>query len=195
MTPKQAENIALKIKKIKAALATDKRRWGGFYDDSAGLRYAPPALYLKLADYKGGLAYFRWFAKNFPNDIGFPGFLFEWTVVLFKNNKLDEAIQKAFETYRRNSFVFEKFFGKPFEIDKNSEWIQIHSPEYADKYFSYSHNQTELKDFAEWLYELCQSERFRKVAENFKDLSDRLIAEEDNNLREEIREKLEKLKI
>ena len=38
MTEKQAEKLQLKIKKIKAELAADKRRWGGFYDDSRGLR-------------------------------------------------------------------------------------------------------------------------------------------------------------
>ena len=42
MTSKQIERIKKKITKIKQALAADKRRWGGFYDDSQGLRYLPP---------------------------------------------------------------------------------------------------------------------------------------------------------
>lgn len=33
MTPKQADRIRNKIKKIKAALAADKKRWGGYYHD------------------------------------------------------------------------------------------------------------------------------------------------------------------
>lgn len=71
MTEKQAEKLQLKIKKIKAELAADKRRWGGFYDDSRGLRYLPPELYVKLQDWHGGLRYLKWFEKNFPDDIGF----------------------------------------------------------------------------------------------------------------------------
>jgi len=44
MTPKQEERTRSKIKMIKAELAADKKRWGGYYDDSRGLRYLPPAL-------------------------------------------------------------------------------------------------------------------------------------------------------
>ena len=94
MTEKQAEKIQLKIKKIEAELAADKRRWGGFYDDSRGVRYLPTELYVKLQDWNGGLRYMRWFEKNFPDDIGFPDFLFEWTIILFKKGKLKEAEKK-----------------------------------------------------------------------------------------------------
>ena len=57
MTEKQQERIRTKIKNIKLALADDKKRWGGEYDDSRGLRYAPPLLYIQLADFSGGLRY------------------------------------------------------------------------------------------------------------------------------------------
>ena len=39
MTAKQEEKIKNKIKKIKVALAEDKKRWGGYYHDGQGLRY------------------------------------------------------------------------------------------------------------------------------------------------------------
>jgi hypothetical protein len=60
MTPKQMEKIQNKIAKIKRALAADKRQWG-CYDDSRGLRYLTPALYLKLKDSGGAMRYFNWF--------------------------------------------------------------------------------------------------------------------------------------
>ncbi len=69
MTPKQAQRLIIKIADINRALATEKRKFGG-YDDSRGLRYLPTRYYIQLADYKGGLAYTRWFAKTFPDDIG-----------------------------------------------------------------------------------------------------------------------------
>ena len=64
MTPKQIERIQNKIVKIKRALAADKRRWGGYYDDSRGLRYLAPEQYIKIRDYKGALRYFNWFNKT-----------------------------------------------------------------------------------------------------------------------------------
>jgi hypothetical protein len=103
MTPKQAERIKTKIKRIKAELAADKKRWGGYYDDSRGLRYMPPRFYIQLGDYTGGLRYMNWFKKNFPNDSGFPVFLFEWTIILFKTGRLKEIAHKVFETFRRNT--------------------------------------------------------------------------------------------
>ena len=75
MTEKQADKIRLKIKKIKAELVTDKKRNGGFFDDSRGLRYLPLSYFIKLEDYAGGLKYLNWFFKNFPDDSGFPDFL------------------------------------------------------------------------------------------------------------------------
>ena len=61
MTPKQAEKLRDKILKIKRALSADKRRWGGVYDDSRGLRYLHPEIFLRLQDYTGALKYFKWF--------------------------------------------------------------------------------------------------------------------------------------
>ena len=98
MTPKQIERIQIKIATIKRALAADKRQWG-CYDDSRGLRYLPPALYLKLQDYKGAMRYFNWFHKIFDDDAGYPMFLFEWTITLFKNGKRKEAEKMALKTF------------------------------------------------------------------------------------------------
>ena len=99
MTPKQAERIKNKIKKIKTALAADKKRWGGFYDDSRGLRYIPPQLYIELNDFTGGLRYLNWFNKNFPDDSGYPDFLFEWTIVLFKTGRLKMPRKKHLKPF------------------------------------------------------------------------------------------------
>ncbi|MBK8875390.1 MAG: hypothetical protein IPN13_16320 [Bacteroidetes bacterium] len=49
-----------------------------------GIRYLAPELYIKIKDYEGGRKYLKWFDKNFPDDSGFPEFLFEATFILFK---------------------------------------------------------------------------------------------------------------
>lgn len=122
MTPKQAERIQAKITKIKKELAADKRRWGGFYDDSRGLRYLSPTLYLKLEDYTGVLRHFNWFAKNFPDDMGCPIFLFEWTITLFKTKKIALAEQKAMETFQANTHLLNAFLLRPPHGRNIREW-------------------------------------------------------------------------
>ena len=166
MTPKQAERISTKITKIKKELAADKRRWGGFYDDSRGLRYLPPALYIKLGDYFGAKRYFNWFARNFPDDMGYPIFLFEWTITLFKTQKMAEAEQKAQETYRANTYLFDAFLQRPPHGRGIREWSNWASKELAAD-LPYSETNKELADFAKWLEEYMDSEKFQQFAEDF----------------------------
>ena len=71
MTERQIESIRKKIKKNRAVLAAEKRKFG-CYDDSHGRRYLIALLYTMIKDYKGALKYFNWFDKEFPDDTGFP---------------------------------------------------------------------------------------------------------------------------
>lgn len=166
MTPKQAERIWTKITKIKKELAADKRRWGDFYDDSRGLRYLPPALYIKLGDYSGAKRYFNWFAKNFPDDMGYPIFLFEWTLTLFKTIKKVQAEQMTLETYRANTYLFDAVLQRPPHGRRNCEWSNWASKELAAD-LPYSETDKELADFAEWLEGYMDSEGFQKFSQDF----------------------------
>jgi len=109
MTDRQIKSVQTKIDKIKKALAADKRRWGGQYDDSRGLRYLPPELYLKIQDYSGALKYFNWFNKNFPDDCGYPDFMFEWTITLFYNSKLKDAEKKLMKRFSPTHTILTSF--------------------------------------------------------------------------------------
>jgi hypothetical protein len=176
MTPKQEERIRNKIARIRKELAADKKRWGGFHDDSRGLRYLPPEQFIKLKDYKGGLIYLRWFNRTFPDDIGFPIFLFEWTLILFKTGNLKEAEQKAFKTFAGNHFVFDKFFGHtllPTEKEVYSNW---ETAELAEM-LNYSLNDPEFADFGEWLLRLQASEKFNKAASELIEIEAKLETE------------------
>ncbi|RZJ89728.1 MAG: hypothetical protein EOO60_09705, partial [Hymenobacter sp.] len=106
MTPKQAARLRQQITAIRRTLAAEKKKFGG-YDDSRGLRYLPTRYYVQLADFAGGLTYTRWFAKNFPDDAGFPDFLFEWTFILFERGKLPQAEQQAFATFCADRQLFD----------------------------------------------------------------------------------------
>jgi hypothetical protein len=177
MTPKQQERLINKIKKVKAALAADKKRWGGFYDDSSGLRYIPPQLYIQLNDFSGGLRYFNWFNKNFPDDSGFPDFLFEWIIVLYKTGKLNEAEKKAFETFCSNTYLFDVFFNRPITKMEKWEGSNLASEDFAVNYFSYSNKQENLSDFSHWLDEFLATEKFIQVKSKFLHLRQQLKTE------------------
>lgn len=176
MTPRKVESLKKKIQKIKAALAADKRRWGGMYDDSRGLRYLPPALFLQLQDYAGAIKYFRWFHKNFPDDVGYPIFLFEWTVTLFKTSDKKGAEKKALQTFFANTYLFDKFLGKPhldLGIYTHSNWQEASLTEALP----YSKDQAELADFVDWVSQFLTSDRFYTIANEFVDIERRLTTE------------------
>ena len=176
MTPKQEERIRDKISKIKNALAADKRQWGGFYHDGPGLRYLLPELYLKLKDYKRALNYFRWFDKNFSDDCGYPIFLFEWTMTLFKTGKIKEAEKKALQTFISNTYLFDKFFGKEilnYDNYKASDWEK----ESISNNLTYLKEQEVIRDFVDWLNQFLKSDKFYKIANEFINIEKQLKIE------------------
>jgi len=177
MTPKQQERIKNKITKVKAILVADKKRAGGFYDDSRGVRYIPPQLYIALRDFTGGLRYFNWFHKNFPDDIGYPNFLFEWTLVLYKVGRLKEAEKKAFKTFCSNPVFFDLFFGKPVDnIEKQGSLtnkitlLETHSIIYSSKH-------DYLTDFSDWLTSFIETEKFKCLSNKYLDIENQLKTE------------------
>jgi len=173
MTDRQINSVRTKIEKIKKALADDKRHWGGQYHDGRGLRYLPPEYYLKIEDYAGALRYFNWFQKNFPDDSCFPDFLFAWTITLFYKDKLEDARKMAYRTYFRNTYLFDKYFGRPIVPTEKWEGSNLETPEYAE-HFSYSSADNKLVAFTEWLRKLTNSDDFRQISKTFIDLNRRL---------------------
>jgi hypothetical protein len=183
MTPKQQERIINNIKKIKAALAADKKRWGGFYDDSRGLRYIPPQLYIELSDFTGGLRYLNWFNKNFPDDSGYPDFLFEWTIILFKTGRLKEAEKKAFETFCRNTYLFDKYFGRQVSNIEKWEGSNLETEDFAENQFYYTNKHGNLADFSEWLDKYIATEKFTLLSIKYLEIQKRLKTENDIEIR------------
>lgn len=181
LTPKQIEKLRAKISKIKRTLAAEKRKIG-CYDDSRGLRYLPTRYFIRLGDYKGGLTYLKWFNKNFPDDAGFPEFLFESTIILFKSNKIKEAEKKGFQTFCSNIYWFDKFFGR--QIVPVDMWYSsnITIPAYTND-LEYSSGQPDLTDFSEWLAKLIATENFANRSKKYIDVYKRLKTETDEETR------------
>ena len=173
MTDKQIEKAKEKIKKYKKALAADKKFWGGEYHDGQGIRYVIPEQFIKIKDYKGGQRYLNWFDKNFPDDSGFPIFLFECTFILFKCNKLLKAEIKAHQTFFSNTYLFDKFLGnEALQLDKNesSSW------EFKSlvEHFPYSKAHAEFIDFATWIEKVLSTRIFLNKANEFIEIETEL---------------------
>ena len=193
MTDKQIEKVKAKIEKHKKALAADKKYWGGKYHDGQGIRYIIPELFIKIKDYKGGQRYLNWFDKNFPDDSGYPIFLFEWTFILFKCDKIIEAENKAHQTFFSNTYLFDKFLGKePLRFDKNesSNW------EYESLIdsFAYSSKDTEFIEFASWTEKVLSSRTFLDKANEFIEIERKLKTESVGEKRTELVNQLSKIK-
>ena len=193
LIPKQKERIKNKILKIKKALAADKKQWGGYYHDGSGLRYLPIALYIQIEDYTGGLRYINWFDKNFDDDGGYPVFWFEWAIILFKRNRLEKAEQKVFETYCQNTFLLDKFLGKPLQNLKIAENDWAGSIAYLDN-LDYSHRQAILADFSVWLNDLIDSEKFIAAATRFIELKNQYNNEKEVRIRGKLSDQIDALK-
>lgn len=181
MTPKQTERLIKKITNIKRILAAEKRKFG-CYDDSGGLRYLPAKYFIKLADYTGGLTYLKWFDKNFPDDSGFPDFLFEWTIILFKTGKIKGAEKKAFQTFCNNPYWFEKFFGRPITTLDIWHYSNLTTPEYT-KSFEYTSEQENLADFSDWLDKTISTEDFVNRSNKYIEIYRQLKTETDKERR------------
>lgn len=193
MTDKQIERVKTKIEKYKKALAADKKYWGGQYHDGQGIRYIIPEQFIKIKDYKGGQRYLNWFDKNFPDDSGYPIFLFEWTFILFKCDKLIEAENKAHQTFFSNTYLFDKFLGKePLRLDKNesSNW------EYESLVdgFPYTSLNTEFIEFASWTEKVLTSRTFLDKANEFIEIERKLKTEPVGQKRTELVNQLSKIK-
>ena len=181
MTPKQIVKLKKKITDIKRILAAEKRKFGA-YDDSRGLRYLPTGYFVQLGDYQGGLAYIKWFYKNFPDDGGLPEFLFDSAILLFKIGRLDEATSAAFQTFCSNPYWIDHFFGRPrapLNIWHSSNLMQV---EYTQE-LTYTSDQPDLLDFSDWLRKLITTEDFTRRSSRYVEIYRLLKTETDKESR------------
>ncbi len=193
MTEEQITRVQNKIKNYKKILAADRKLCGGYYDDSRGIRYLPPEQFIKIQDYFGGLRYLRWFKKNFPDDSGYPIFLFEWAFILFKCNKFQEAEMKAHETYFSNTYLFDKFLEKEFlqhDKEENVCWER----ESITNILSYNYKDTEFLEFSDWLLKVLNSRFFLDKANEFIEIEQQLKNEPVGKKRSALVNRISKIK-
>jgi len=181
MTPSESDKLKKKIADTKRILAAEKRKFG-CYDDGRGIRYLPTGYFIQLGDYASGLAYLKWFYKNFPDDGGFPEFLFESAILLFKTGRRKEAENAAFRTFCSNPYWIDRFLGKPLIPLDIWHPSNLTTMEYTQA-LAYSGKQPDLADFSEWLSDLTSTEDFVRRCARYIDIYARLKTETDKEIR------------
>jgi tetratricopeptide (TPR) repeat protein len=191
MTDKQIERIKKKIKAYRSMLSAEKRKFGGYIDDR-GLRYLLPEFYLKIQDYKGALNYYRWFTKEFPDDIGFPDFNLYWALTLFKNNKMEAAIAKTYETVFSNTYLVDLICSKEVRSIDKSETIGFETLGYAKEIVD-DCVKLLTDDFITWLKTLIETEDYKSNLNKFISLQKLIEDESAGKLRSKLIEESRKL--
>jgi len=168
-TQRQILSKQKKIAKYKAALARERREHG-WYHDGQGLRYVIAEYYAEIEDFKGALIYFRWFKKNFPDDVGYPNFHLIWTRTLFEQKKFKLAKLKAIETALSNLYLIPTILGVEVEdvgLNEHSNVVGLEYVKEVEKDIEYLISV----DFFEWLLDVYGSPEYQEIVSKYIRLS------------------------
>jgi hypothetical protein len=122
------------------------------------------------------MRYFRWFAKNFDDDSGYPTFLFEWSITLYKNGRLSDAESLVLLTFFSNTYLIDWFLGKEKRVSDIKEQSNWQSVDLLED-FPYNHRDPTLSDFSDWLTLFLLSEKFAKYSHEFLKIKQKLSDE------------------
>lgn len=128
---------------------------------------------MRIRDYAGAKRYFNWFHKNFPDDGGYPEFLFEWALTLYKCKKRVDAENKVLETFFANTCLLSHFLrsqGHGRDIEHGSNW----ETEEILQDFAYSCEEEEWKDFADGLSAFVKTVRYIGYTDRFLEIKEEL---------------------
>ena len=169
------ERFRTRATRLKQALASEKRRFGAF-DDSSGKRYRIGPLFALAGDLKGALAHYKWFEKQFPDDVGEPLHCLWWALALYRSGDLENANRKLLETLIRNLYLLPALAGSPIarqDMWHSSNWDQ---PEYLAQVSPEFLPQLS-EDERSWIGRQLESALFRRVKEEYVSTRHALLTE------------------
>lgn len=183
MTEKQIEKIRLSIKKNRAALTAEKRKFGGF-DDSAGRRYYISDLYMRIPDYKGAITYKKWFDKNFPDDIGNPFLSLSWSIAYYEIGKITETkiytIDTAFQNIYLHSLLFDRKVNRIDMYEHGYDMLEFAKSMIKDC------KKTSTQNYLDWLKNFMVTEEYKEPINKFIALNKLLKDETNTDKRSEL---------
>jgi hypothetical protein len=154
-----------RARRYQRALAAEKRRYGQI-DDGAGKRYLIGPLYALAGDLQAALAHYAWFEREVPDDCGEPISSLWWALALYRSGEAEKARARLLETMVQNLYLLPAVIGAPvqrYDMWHGSNW---RDPDYL------LHVPGELvPDLSEaerrWIREQLESDRFRRVRDEY----------------------------
>lgn len=163
--PDTEKKLKSRISSYKSALNKEKKIHGCIHDGS-GKRYGLFGLSFVLGDLKGSEAYFRWYAEEFPDDIGEPTQKLCWAISLHRMERDDEARHMLANLMLTNLYLIPRLLGQ--DVAEYDIW---HSSNYEFiDYFDYIPKEildciTEPERL--WVQELYDSLAFRRIRKRY----------------------------
>jgi hypothetical protein len=169
MPQSEKQKIRTRLRRYERKLENEKKKYGS-YDDSAGKRYQVGPHYMLLEDNEGALAAFRWFEKEFPDDVGEPGHSLCWSLALHRAGNEIGAAKKFRRTMFSNLYLVPHLLGSP--IAELGIWhgSSDAEPSYVE-YVPEAYLQLWSEAEREWASGLYQSPGFRSVRERYIEIA------------------------
>lgn len=172
--PETDRKLKARIASYRSALNREKKEFGAI-SDGRGKRYVLFALYFVLNDLKESEAYFRWYEKECPDDVGEPIQKLCWALGLHRMGKDREARRMLADLMLSNLYMIPQILGeKVAEYDiwhfSNMETIDyaMHIPDRVLESFT--------QDDIDWMKTAYDSPEFQRVRNRYIEIYHELLS-------------------
>jgi hypothetical protein len=158
--PKTEKGLRSRIASYRAAMQKERRAYGAISDGS-GTRYVLFWLHFLLNDLKAAKTYFRWYEKQFDDDVGEPIQKLCWAVSLYRMDDEKKAKYVLADLMLSNIYFIPSVIG--LEIERQDMWHASSDAnrDYADEIPVEILNAVTATERA-WIAELHDSLEFRR---------------------------------
>lgn len=172
--PETDRKLKARIASYRSALNREKRAFGAI-SDGRGKRYVLFALYFVLNDLKDSEAYFRWYEKECPDDVGEPIQKVCWALGLHRMGKDREARHMLAGLMLSNLYMIPQILGeKVAEYDiwhfSNRGMIDYvtHIPDRVLENIT--------QDDSDWMKALYVSPEFQRIRTRYIEIYHKLLS-------------------
>lgn len=129
--PKTERGLNSKISTYWSALKREKRTYK-YIDDGGGSRYIIFCFLFVLNDLEQTKKYFRWYKREFDDDVGEPVQKLCWAISLYRMGKQKEARLKLADLMLSNLYLIPRILGREVEAYDMWHFSNYSTIDYAD---------------------------------------------------------------
>jgi tetratricopeptide (TPR) repeat protein len=164
----------------RRALLNERKKFGS-YDDGGGKRYLIGVDYVAAGETEKAIEYFRWFDREFSDDVGEPAFLLHWALAEFRAGNPQEASRRLKIAMISNPYMLALLAGQPqsqHPIWHGSNW---ELPEYLAQIDGQLAEPSDEE--CGWISNEFQSAPFQTLLSEFLAVRQALLDEHDHDRR------------